>query len=123
MSRRKEANAAARRIIARLRACPADGQMMIQSPGGYRVMPEEVWIEALGQWVKCDGWSISGGPTGYLYPGPIMRWRLTRLFEWWRDQVELPPICDHRRQSDTYWTQDGYTSQCRVCNQTVYHGD
>lgn len=123
MSRRKIANAAARRIIARLRSVPADAEMMRDGTYGYRVMPEEVWIQAFGQWAKCDGSTISGGDLGYLYPGPFMRWRLRRMFAWWKDQVELPPICDHRQQSATYWTQDGYTSQCRICKQTVYHGD
>ena len=95
--KRKQANDAARRIIARLRAKPEDGEMMRYGGTGYRVIPEEVWIEAFNQWVRCDGSSISGG--SYLYPGPIMRWRLRRLFRWWRDQVELPPICDHVRQN------------------------
>ncbi len=119
--KRKEANAAARRIIARLSLKPEDGQMVVHAPGGYRVVPEEVWVAPFDQWVRLDGRHISGG--GYLYPGPIMRWRLRRLFRWWKDQVELPPICDHKVQSKVYWTQDGYTSQCRVCKATVYHGD
>lgn len=123
MSRRKQANDAARRIIARLKADPESAQMMRDGTYGFRVIPEEVWIEAFGQWVRCDGSTISGGDAGYLYPGPWMAWRLRRAFARWRDLVELPPICEHKQQSATYWTQDGYTSQCRVCKQTVYHGD
>lgn len=123
MNRRKQANDAARRVIARLSSAPGDGEMVVQMPGGYRVLPEEVWVEPFGQWFRCDGSVISGGEAGYLYPGPIMAWRLRRLFRWWKQQVELPPICPHKSQSEVYWTQDGYTSQCRVCHQTVYHGD
>lgn len=119
--KRKQANDAARRIIARLRNTPEDGQMVVHGHTGYRVVPEEVYIPAFSQYIRLHDMTILGG--GYLYPGWIMRWRLRRLFRWWRDQVELPPICGHERQSDTYWTQDGYTSQCRVCKALVYHGD
>ena len=123
MSRRKEANAAARRIIARLRACPDDAKMVVSGDYGYRIVPEEVWIEAFNQWVRLEDMTISGGPSGYLYPCPILKWRLRRMFRWWKDQVELPPLCLHPRQSDVHWSQDGYVSMCKVCNRTVYHGD
>lgn len=123
MSRRKEANDAARRIIARLSIEPEAAQMVVDGNLGYRIMPEEVWIEKFGQWVRLSDMTISGGPSGYLYPGPILKWRLRRLFAWWRDQVELPPTCGHPRQTDVHWTQDGYVSMCKVCKRPVYHGD
>jgi hypothetical protein len=123
VSRRKHANGAARRIMSYLRANPEGGKMMIDGTYGYRVIPEEVWIEDFGQWIRLDYMTISGGADGYLYPGPFMQWRLRRFFKWWRDQVELPPLCSHPRQSDIHWSQDGYVSQCKVCKKVVHHGD
>lgn len=121
--KRKMANDAARRIIARLRAHPEDAEMVTHGYTGYRVVPEEVYINAFGQYVRLWDMTISGGPAGYLYPGWWMRWRLRRLFNWWRGQVELPPICPHRNQSDIHWSQDGFVSMCKDCKRTVYHGD
>lgn len=123
MSRRKQANDAARRIMARLSIEPEAGQMMIDGDRGFRIVPEEVWIEKFGQWVRLEDMTISGGEQGYLYPGPIMRWRMRRLFNWWRDQIELPPLCLHKNQTDIYWTRDGHTSLCRTCKRPVYHDD
>lgn len=123
MSRRHIANAEARKVIALLRGNPAEGQMMIKMPHGYRVMPEEVWIDTTGRWVRCDGSAISGGLMGYLYPGLVHRFMLRVLFRWWRDQVALSPICDHPRQTEIRWTQDGNVSRCKVCEGLVYHGD
>lgn len=122
----KEANDAARRIMARLRADPTAGQFVVNVPGGWRVMPEEVWVEAFGQWIRLEDGMISGGyGRGPLYPGLWTRWRLRRLFRWWRTQdgVHVPPVCAHERQTGVVWTQDGYTSWCKVCQRTVYHGD
>lgn len=115
----------ARRVIARLRHDPGSAEFVVQAPGGWRVVPEEVWIEAFGWWVRTDGRTISGGPLGYRYPGWIMRWRLRRLFRWWRQQpgVYVPPVCDHPSQTPVTWTQDGWSSYCRQCRGVVYHGD
>lgn len=120
----KQARDAARRMIARLKADPTAAQFVVNVPGGWRVVPEELWFEAFGQWLRLSDCCISGGGL-YLYPGLIMRWRLRRAVARWRmqDGVHTPPECPHDKQTAVVWTQDGYTSWCKRCHRTVYHGD
>lgn len=117
------ANGEARRVIALLARDPEAAKMMVSGTYGYRIVPEELWIESLGRWVRADGSTISGGLMGYLYPGPWWAWRLRRAITRWKDKVELPPLCDHPHQSDVHWSQDGFVSMCKVCDRIVYHGD
>lgn len=120
---RLQANDAARRIIARLSMQPDAGEFLKSIPGGFRVIPEEVWIDKFGQWIRLDDMRIKQGGHHDLCPGPIMRWKLRRLFRWWRTQVHVPDECGHVNQTNTVWTQDGYTSWCRTCKRVLYHGD
>lgn len=120
---RKEANAAARRIVSILTAQPDAGEFVRDGVTGFRYMPEEVWIESLDWTIRLSDMAIKPLGRPHLYPGFWTVWALNRFFRWWRDQVPVPPACEHRHQSRVVWTENGYSSICYGCKKVVFHGD
>lgn len=119
----KEANAAARRIVAILTENPEAGEFVRNEDTGFRHMPEEVRIGSIDQTIRLSDMAIKPLGRPHIYPGIWVTWALRRFFARWRDQVVVPPACDHRHQSAIVWTENGYTSLCYTCKRVVFHGD
>lgn len=120
---RTEANDAAKRVVTILSANPEAGAFVRDGVTGFRVVPEEIWIESINQWVRLSDMAIKPLGRPHLYPGIWTTWAMRRFFRWWRDQVPVPPACDHHYQSDVHWSENGYVSMCKMCRKVVYHGD
>jgi hypothetical protein len=72
-------------IVDILGVLPQSASFTVDMPLGERTQPEELWISRLGVWVRCDGSMYScDGARGFVFPGPINRWRLRRAINRWR---------------------------------------